>query len=78
LTYVEQRKDNDFKHVSKEEFYDKLYSKLDKIKTIQFDKNRIYRLADEMHIWLGQYNRIIGEVWVEGELESYWMKVTPY
>ncbi len=76
VTYKDQEKYfGIFKHVSKEEFYDLLYNdKLDKKKTIDFDTNRIYRLADKKDIWLGKYGTVLGEVWFEDDMVSYWIK----
>lgn len=73
LTYVEQNKYNDFKRVSKEEFSAILSSRLDKIKTITYDKEYIYRMADEKDVWLSNRGNTLGEVWKEGDLESYWI-----
>jgi hypothetical protein len=81
LTYVEQHKNNEFKHVSWEEFYSKLnYDNVYNKKIVRFDMSRIYRLADEKEIWLGKHNDVLGEVWIEkdedgtGDIESHWIK----
>lgn len=73
LTYVELKAG--FKHVTKDEYYQALYSKLDNRKTVDFDKTRIYRLADTKEIWYAKYGVILGEVWKENDLESYWIKI---
>jgi hypothetical protein len=79
LTYVEQHKDNQFKHISKEEFEKQLYSKLDRIETVEYDKKNRYRLADEKRIWLAKYGRTLGEVYIEYDedakenIKSYWI-----
>lgn len=85
LTYVEFHKDKDFIHVPWETFYDNLnYSNVFSKKTIEFDKNRIYRLADEKEVWFGKHNNIVGEVWSEknedgtDNIESYWIKAEMY
>jgi len=76
LTYVGLHLENEFKHVTEKEFYDRLYfSKLDKQKTTYLDKTNKYRIADSKIIWLDKYNNVLGEVWVEGDLKSYWVKV---
>lgn len=71
----------EFKRVTKEVFYEKLYhDKLDKINTFEFDKENFYRTADEKHIWKAKYNQTIGEIWISGEpwekefMKSYWIK----
>ena len=78
LHYVKQN--NDFKIVSKEVYYDVL-SKFESItpKVVYFDKNNIYRLADEKII-CSLNNQTIAEAWGEkdrdfdGEdVESYWI-----
>lgn len=72
LTYVERHEK--FKHISKEEFYDKLYNdNLERMKTITYDKTNIYRLADEKIQWLTKNNHILGEVWCEDDIKSYWI-----
>ena len=76
LHYVETRMDTTFKHVSKEVFYNKLYSgKLQRIQVVAFDKNRIYRLSDSKNIWYGNYGTVLGEVWCDDEddVKSYWI-----
>lgn len=75
VTYVEQEKSfGKFQHVTKEEFYNLLDEKLDRIKTIEYDTDRIYRLADSKKIWLGKYGTVLGEVWYEDDMVSYWIK----
>ena len=75
LTYVGLHEENIFKSTTKENFFAKLYSdKLQKRESIEFDKTRIYRLADEKEIWLGKYVRVLGHVWKEEGVESYWIK----
>lgn len=76
LTYVSLRLN--YKNATKEVFEEKLYSILNKRRTIYFDKSRVYRLADEKEIWFSKYNHIIGEVWKEtdefgDEVVSYWI-----
>lgn len=86
LTYVEQHKYNQFKHISKEEFYAKLQDKTDKIDIKKYDLKNIYRLADEKHIWLSKSGRTLGEVFIEhddgqlvrGDCESYWINTEKY
>ena len=73
LTYIELKEN--FKHVTKDEYYQSLYPKLDRMKTVDFDKNRIYRLADSKVIWYAKYGVVLGEVWKENDLESYWIKI---
>jgi hypothetical protein len=73
LHYVDINEYNNFKHVSKEEFNRLTEKHLQGKRTIEFDKNRIYRLADEKEICYGKYNRVIGEIWKEDGIESYWI-----
>jgi hypothetical protein len=64
-----------FKHVSKEDYYGALFSKIDRRETRTSDKNNIYRIADERDVWLMGSGRVVGEVWKYGELLSYWIKI---
>lgn len=73
LTYVEQNKDKDFKKTTKEYFYDKLDDRAHRIRIIRFDKNRVYRLADEREEWLSKNNNVLGEIWRESNMESFWI-----
>ena len=76
LHYVQTRMDTTFKHVSKEVFYNKLYAdKLERVKFVSSDKNRIYRLSDNKEIWHGKYGTVLGEVWCDDEdnVKSYWI-----
>ena len=73
LHYVEINQYNDFKLVSKEEFNRLTENYLQGKRTVEFDKNRIYRLADEKVICYGKYNRVLGEIWKEKGIESYWI-----
>ena len=70
-TYVERGKN--FKYVSKEIFYKLLGDKIDKNQTISFDKTRIYRLADEKTMCLSKGGTILGEIWKEEDIASYWI-----
>jgi hypothetical protein len=86
LTYVQHRQQNQFKHVSKEEFYAKLQDKTDKIDIKKYDMKDIHRIADEKHIWLSKSGRTLGEVYkesddgqfVRGDCESYWINTEKY
>jgi len=78
LHYVESRQDNKFKHITKDEFYAQLYSIVDHRKTVNFDKNIIYRLADHKEIWTSKYNKVLGEIWREDGIESYWINISKY
>jgi hypothetical protein len=72
LTYVDQG--DNFKHVkTKKEFYDRLYPLVDDVKVVNFDLSRIYRLADEKEIWLSKRKDVLGEIWKDGDIESYWV-----
>jgi hypothetical protein len=72
LTYVDQG--DNFKHVkTKKEFYDRLYPLVDDVKVVNFDLSRIYRLADEKEIWLSKRKNVLGEIWKDGDIESYWV-----
>lgn len=78
LTYVQSKSNNEFKHVSKVEFYNKLQDKLDRVTTTTSDKNYKYRVADQVDTWWSKRNERLGQVWkAEGEkgdiLESYWI-----
>lgn len=79
LTYVESRNQKNYKPVTKEIFYDKLRDKVKDRKTIDYDKSRIYRLADMKEIWLDNRGDILGEAWFEFKtdddehVESYWI-----
>lgn len=76
VTYKEQQGlFGEFKHVTEEEYYDLLSDKVDKKRTVEFDMNRVYRLADSKEIWLGKYGKILGEVWYEDDMVSYWIKI---
>ena len=74
LFYVESSYYNDLKLVSRDEFYKLLENHLQTLKTYEFDKNRIYRLADEKVVCYGKYGRLLGEIWKEEGIESYWIK----
>jgi len=76
LFYVENNYSNDLKRISKEDFYRLLENDLQRKKTIEFDKNRIYRLADERIVCYGKYGRLLGEIWKEEGVESYWIDKT--
>ena len=74
LFYVESSYyNNELKLVSKDEFYKLLENHLQTTKTYEFDKNNIYRLADEKIVCYGKYGRLLGEIWKEAEVESYWI-----
>lgn len=81
LHYIEMRQEYDFKHTSKENFENTLLPLMGKLKSIGFDKQRVYRLADEKIVWYGSFNNIIGEVWNERDengdyVESYWIRLS--
>jgi heme oxygenase len=84
LTYVQLHKDNQFKKVSKEDFYKQLYSILDRIETVKYDMKDIYRLADSKYIWLSKSGRTLGEVYKEFDEDtkedviSYWINKEKY
>lgn len=64
----------EFKHVSREEYYNALYEKLDKRRTITSDQGNIYRISDEKEIWEARFGRVLGEVWKYRGMVSYWIK----
>lgn len=79
LYYVELKLDREFKHVTKDQFYDYMEKNkniIGNFKTVNFDLKRIYRLADEKHIWLSKDNRTLGEIWMQypNNVASYWIK----
>jgi len=84
LTYVQLHKDNQFKHISKEEFEKQLYSILDRIETVNYDKKNIYRLADKKEIWLSKSGKTLGEIYKELDedtkenIMSYWINTERY
>jgi hypothetical protein len=72
LTYVDQG--DNFKNVkTKKEFYDKLYPLVDDVKVYEYDMNDIYRLADEKETWLSKRKEVLGQIWKDGDIESYWI-----
>ena len=73
LHYVAINRDNELKIVSKDVFYKLLENDLQDKKTYEMDKNNIYRLADEKIVCYGKYGRMIGEIWKEDGVESYWI-----
>lgn len=74
LTYVEQDRYMELKSATKKEFYEKIYSKnLGKRTIRQLDKSRIYRLADEHEVWRAKHSGVLGEIWREDDVESYWL-----
>ena len=73
LYYVGTHQHNEFKIVSKDEFNRLIENHLQSKKTFEYDKNSIYRLADTKELCLGQYGKVLGEIWREDEIESYWI-----
>jgi len=65
-----------FKHVSKEDYYSALYSKIDRREAVTSNKSNIYRIADERDVWLMKNSSIVGEIWKYDGLVSHWVKVT--
>jgi hypothetical protein len=70
-SYYMNRDDYQFKKSTREEFDSRLRDLLQRKDTIKF--NYKYRLADRKDVWKGRNNRVLGEVWYDGELESYWI-----
>jgi hypothetical protein len=80
LTYVEYGKYNQYKRINKELFIEMLNNKVDKKTTHEFDKKRIYRIADSKEIWIDKNKNVLGEVFTEVcrdnediVLESFWI-----
>ncbi len=66
---------NSYKHCSKEEFEKTIEPLTKSSKIVEYDKNDIYRLADEKEICYDNRNREeIGVIYRENGLESYWIK----
>jgi len=73
LTFVDSDNDQQYKHLSKAEFEKKLRHRLDTIKSIDYDKKNIYRLADEKLYWLDKNKRTLGIIYKEDNIESHWI-----
>lgn len=73
LYYVGTHQQNDFKIVSKDEFNRLIGERQQSKKTFEYDKKSIYRLADSKELCLGKYGKVLGEIWREDEIESYWI-----
>lgn len=71
LTYV--KNDNKFKHVSEDEFKKQLNDIHDKTTSHDYNKNDIYRLADSKDVWLNKHNQVIGEIYYEDDIKSFWI-----
>ncbi len=81
LTYIElgEHTGDKFKHVTEDEFRNKLYNQLNTIKTFESDKSNPYRIADSREIWYSRGGNILGEIWIEGlsweeQVKSWWIK----
>ena len=82
LTYVEHGDGNTFKKVSKDVFDEHMSKRgVKETKVFNYDKNRIYRLADTKTIYYSNRNLVLGEVYEEvdddsGEyVISHWLNV---
>ena len=73
LTYVESHSNN-FRHVSKENFYKYLADKKSKSEEKSFDKNNKYRLADSKEIWYNNRGIKIGEIWRQAKETNEYIK----
>ena len=73
LHYVEVKRDNELEISHKVQFSEVIAKLVQTKKTIEFDKKNIYRLADTKEIWYDKYNRILGEIWREDDVVSYWI-----
>jgi len=63
-----------FERVEEKVYRERLTKYLDRIEIKQSDKRDIYRLSDSKDIWLGKYDKILGEVWIEDGVKSYWIR----
>jgi hypothetical protein len=64
-----------FKKVSEKEFYAFLETKLDRMETRTLDKDNPHRLADTVTFCKGKYGTLLGEIWRENDLVSYWLDI---
>jgi hypothetical protein len=84
LYYVSHHMDGNYKHTTKNNFYQRLLKIKDKSKVVEFDKTNRHRLADTKEIWYDKHNRVLGEIWTEhydygidkdDTVTSYWINL---
>lgn len=73
--YVQIDKYDAVKHVTERLFYQNFYNnnlgKVDKYKFTQ----EYNKFADERDRWISKSGKLLGEVWIKGNLKSYWMNL---